>query len=217
MSNIANTFQPLVYLTLYYVVIPSGILYGLWRLWGGDQAQSLVLKSWPRDYSDEEKKKKKQELDKVITYFVVFLIIFLPMWSFSSAMISNNSITTEIAGSAGLHPIYRDPTVDKIGPYFSTGNVIEEMKERPDYWMYEAMDEVIDFDRLTRIPGILTVYRLDGGRQVVTYTYLSPVPMVRAFGFAFGLRGDGSRELIHSAEETYIFPMYPDITGIANP
>ncbi len=201
----------------YYVIVPFGIIYGMWHLWDKEIGLRMTKgKKWPY-YKDEKSSPKKSfDLKRAKTLFIVFLIISLPLWSLSTSSIAGNRLRSEIRGGTMINPIIRDPVVNTLGPSYDAASIIKKMEERQDFWMFDELDEVVDFDYLTKLPGRLAVYQLDRGRYVITYTYLSPIPMMRAYGFQFALYEDGERILVMAREQSYMFPMYPDITGIAD-
>ncbi len=201
----------------YYFIVPLGIIYGIWRLWDKERGISFIKgDKWPFKTDDNSSSNRMLDLKHIKIAFIVLLIISLPLWGLSTSLIAENNLRSEIRGGTIINPIISDPVVNTLGPSYNTDEIINEMEERRDFWMFDVLDEVIDFDNLTKIPGRLAVYQLDRGRYAVTYTYLSPIPMMRAYGFQFLLYEGGQRILAGSREETYIFPMYPDITGIAN-
>ncbi|MFP4000345.1 MAG: hypothetical protein ACLFU5_00380 [Thermoplasmata archaeon] len=84
------------------------------------------------------------------------------------------------------------------------------MESAPSYgsWYIEDVREEIDLDRLTRLPGSLAVYYLDkseaGEFMVITYSYLSPVPITRYFVF-FVFEDEASL----FKEDTLVYPENP--------
>lgn len=90
---------------------------------------------------------------------------------------------------------------------------LEVYEKPPSYrnWFIEDIQEFIDFEHLTRYPGELAVYRLRKTWEhiVITYTYYSPVPIMRIYGF--NLIED---EVFLDTEETIVYPMDP---GRADP
>ncbi len=205
----------LVMFVINYVILPVGCIYGLWRLWGCDIYIRMDEDHWSGDNIDL-RANIKRELKRTKVFFVAFLIISFSVWGLTFSIVSDNSVRSENVGSF-LSPLIMDPVIESLGPSYDTASIVEEMEEYSLRWMYEDIAGVVDFDDLTRLPGRLAVYRLRDTRYIITYTYLTPVPMMRAYGFRFVSIGDGTYQMIHSREETYIYPMYPDITGIADP
>lgn len=91
-----------------------------------------------------------------------------------------------------------------------TEDKLEVYEKLPTYesWFIEDVREAIDLERLTRFPGRLSVYYLDkadiGNLLLITYSYLSPLPITRTFTFLI-YEGEASLD----QENTIIYPLNP--------
>ncbi len=86
-----------------------------------------------------------------------------------------------------------------------------EVYEKPsiyERWFLEDIREEIDLEQFTRFPGRLAVYYLDkddvGELIVITYSYLSPLPITKSFTFIVG-----KDEVSLYQENTIIYPSNP--------
>ncbi len=86
-----------------------------------------------------------------------------------------------------------------------------EVYERPPShrnWFIEGVREDVDLESLTRIPGRLGVYHLNkrdaGEFLVITYSYLSPLPITRTFIFLVV-----NEEASLYQERTIVYPSDP--------
>ncbi|MGM0510134.1 MAG: hypothetical protein ACQESD_03290 [Thermoplasmatota archaeon] len=126
-------------------------------------------------------------------------------------MYSDNEIHRELYGGTGAKGpayAYQDPVIYSLGPSYDVQEIESKMKDKPNRWHYEQIDEAVDIDNLTRYPGSLAVYRLLRDRVIVTYTYLSPCPMIRTFGFVIK-EVDGEELFLLIDQDTIIFPGNP--------
>lgn len=164
--------------------------------------------------SKQLKKIKKYEL-----LFIVLLIFILPVWGFVASEMSDTQMHREMTGGSGpMGTAYavHDPVLEALGPSYNTGKIIDEMRSKPDIWLPHKFENLVDLTELTDIPGRLAVYRLYGSRYILTYTYLAPFPIMRAYGFQV-IEDDGELLILSQNEKTIVFPEDPGITSrVAN-
>lgn len=164
--------------------------------------------------------KDKKGIRKFQTFLVVFLILFLPLVNLSTSSLSDRTMAKDYL----VHGIFSRSTYDpvdyKVGPSFDTSYVIEEMEEAENReWHLEDIRDQIDLDEITKVPGRLGAYyltkRFGGGTRasyiVITYTYISPLPITRTFGFRI-YDSDGGKEAVLGVEDTIMYPMNPSRT-----
>lgn len=153
------------------------------------------------------------KIKKYTQIFIVIFLLFLPTWSFSTSETTDANIRHEIYTQGDITGV-RDPVAFSIGPTYDVESVKEKMEENPNRWLPDEVDDDIDLDRLTRIPGRLTVYLLnEPKRYVVAYTYLAPYPVTKIYGFDLVVEGM-ERSLDFVGEETFLYPERPDIKSI---
>jgi hypothetical protein len=174
------------------------------------------MEQTPWGKSRKVKKIMQHSLDKIRTYevmCVVILLVLLPSWGVLGSEISDTEMHSELV-FYGAYPESEDPVVFSIGPSYNINKIREEMRERPE--IPQKIDQIVDIDELTRFPGRLAVYRLQGNRIIITYSYLAPFPVIKAYGFLMDDTNGGWRILYHN-EQTFVFPMVPAGTGsVAN-
>ncbi len=205
---------PLLYI-VHYVVIPGAIIFISWKLWY-DRAY-LNAFGVHKDKLKNEYKKFRVKWYKTMTIFVVVLIIALSIWGFTTSEMFDYQIKRGKIID-GVNPVEH-----QLGPSYDLDYILESLEENPSIWMTEDLQEKVDFDELTSIPGRLAIYRLHPGlfgpRIIITYTYASPLPISRAFGFQFeSIEEDGGEVIFRvEREENYLFPMDPGkVTEIAD-
>ncbi len=219
-------------LYLIYYLLPSlgliGIFGGIWK------SKSYILGGIKflshRDETDIGKIDK--EIKKIKTLqilLVMFLLFSTPLLTFTTATISDSHIHQDSYWIVG-HPVHTDeesvkgenchaqswssttlttdPVRRSIKSSFDPGPVIEKMKDEPEYWHTEEVIKQSNLHSVTDIPGRLAVYKLSFKNEtgiVMTYTYFTPIPIVRSFGFRVNEEG----EAILLNQDTIIFPMNP--------
>lgn len=104
-----------------------------------------------------------------------------------------------------------DPVIYQIKPTYDINSVKDKMEKYPNSFHPEIVYDAIDINELTKIPGKMAVYRLGGDRILVTYTYLSPYPIVK--GFAINLFEYEEKIDYTVEEETFVYPEYPGKAG----
>lgn len=206
----------IIYLALYYVLIPFGIILIAYKLWYDTGFLRTVKRMWNNGTLDNEVKKARRDVHKTIALFVIFLLIILPLWGFCSLHLTDHQIHREKIG-VGITTHVLDPVIRSHGPTTDVDSVIEIMEEQP-YWRSEEIVERIDFDELSRFPGQITIYLLRENRVIITYHYFALLPIVRAFGFHFEENFfTGELEEVNFRERVYMFPAYSGFAGdIAN-
>ncbi|MBS3781549.1 MAG: hypothetical protein KGY68_02945 [Candidatus Thermoplasmatota archaeon] len=156
-------------------------------------------------------KKKVGEMERLQVFLIILLLLFVPLSNMVSSQIQELSIEYDqkpvggMGGSIEYRQLRR-----QLGPSYDTDSIISEMETAPSYmsWYIEDVREEIDLDRLTRLPGRLAVYYLDksdaGEFMVITYSYLSPLPITQYFVFlVFG------EEASLYKEDAFIYPESP--------
>ncbi len=202
-----------IYTTGYFILIPLILFILAWKVWDSSEWIKTDQKSWPNRSKAEESRKKRMDFNKAVVLFLVCSLILLSSWGFIASEISDSAMREEIVGGEGFRPIIRDPVIDQLGPSYDTDSIINEMEARSHFWLPELVKEVVDLDELTSIPGRLAIYRLTGERYIITYTYLSPMPITQVYGFVFYRGETGELMIMEEAEETHIFPTHPNQSG----
>ncbi len=153
--------------------------------------------------------KNIDKMKKIQIYLVVALIILLPAWHFSISNAVHSQAHIEVTGG-GLMPGSRDPVRWQIKPTYDTDHALEVMDERSNVFKPDLLNKVIDLEELTDIPGKIAVYRFiapgDIGKILLTYTYASPVPTVKAVGIQWV---ESTGKIFLRNVETFVFPMSP--------
>ncbi|MEF8832961.1 MAG: hypothetical protein V5A66_05540 [Candidatus Thermoplasmatota archaeon] len=102
-----------------------------------------------------------------------------------------------------------NPVAEKIGPSYDTDSIIEEMEKNSDFWHLEDIRSQIDLEEITKLPGQLSVYyqdKMHWNYVLITYTYLSPIPITRVYGFRIIEEGEVAALRV---AETVIYPLDP--------
>lgn len=195
---------------LYFLIIPGAFILTFWKMWD----ETVFV-----EYFKERKTTQIEKTNKIIRmetdlisklkiYMVIFLIVFLPMWGFVASEISHSEMRREVHG-VGFGAYVKDPVMQSLGPSYDTDSIIEEMREKPEVWFPDMIDGVVDFDELTRLPGRLSVYKMYEERYVVTYTYTTPVPMIKSYGVEMIETQEGGYKIISVEEKMIVFPLNP--------
>ncbi len=203
-----------IFYFIYYIVFPFGILIPILILWRKkDFIKGISEFGMGREeQSSSLIKKNLRSTKKLQVFLVIFLLIFIPMMNFTSSNLVEVTMARERVYFGGLgHSRLYNPVESQIGPRFDANSVIEEMNRDPDYWYMDDIQEQIDFDEITRMPGRMGAYYLDKrgwSHIVITYTYFSPLPMTRIYAFRIYDR-IAEDEAILEVEDTIIYPMDP--------
>ncbi len=205
-----------IYYIIYYLVFPLGFISLLTFLWkvqnftrGGIDFLSSQKKADMDKLGDEVKTLKKYQV-----MFVIFLLLSLPFMTFSSVMISDYQMRKEtfvVSGAMGSFTTTQNPIDRSIKASFDSESIIEKMKNNPKYWHTDEILSQLDLKKLTRIPGRLAVFRMDKHHRndiVITYTYYSPLPITKTFGFL--ITPEDKAALVE--EDIIIYPMNPEKT-----
>ncbi len=197
---------------IYYFIFPISCMIFIIYLRGALREIKYLQTFKGKDRKTMEIKKLLSKMRKYEALFVVFLIVFLPIWSHTTSVYTDSVMHSEYRG--GLTPLGRaygslDPVRTQIGPTYDIEKVKEKMRVDKDLWLPEEIEKKIDLDKLTRIPGRLALYRLEERRYVITYTYLGPYPIIKSFGF-YQTTDD---ELILLKEKILFYPLYPNDAG----
>lgn len=214
-------YMEAVYLIAYYFLLPAVIIPLAWHIYQEKKTLDMYeeKKKIINDFRSKEEISRKSLIKKIKAYQIILfilIIIILSSWHVTAVFYTDYGMHRELYGST--HPItgpayaMQDPVTNSIGPSYDVDEVISEMKDMPERWDYEQIDDGVDFDELTKYPGALAVYRMERGRIVVTYTYVSPFPMVRTFGFQIK-EVAGEDIFILMREDTIIFPQSPHGAG----
>ncbi len=184
----------------------------LWGIKGLTEGLSDFLSTRKKE-SVETIEEELMETKKYQVFFVVFLLISLPFMTFTSVTLSDHYMrksTVYVSTWEGQYVVTKDLVKRSIEGKYDSQKVIDKMKEKPDIWHTEDILEELDLEDLNKIPGRLSVYRMGMGNYgrddiVITYTYLSPLPITRTFGFKISPTG----EAYLVEENTMIYPMNP--------
>jgi len=210
----------ILYVVAYYLLMPGVILPFVWYI----HQEKVTLDTYEKKrkatkkYGEKDADSREALVKKIKRFEIVFLIavmILLPSLHLTTSMYCDNEIHRELYGGTGVKGpayAYQDPVLFSLGPSYNIDKVESKMKEKPDIWHYEQIEEAIDLDDLTRYPGSLAVYRLLRQRVIVTYTYLSPYPIIKTYGFVVK-QVDGEELFILMKKDTIIFPENPSKAG----
>ncbi|MBS3813879.1 hypothetical protein KGY63_00660 [Candidatus Bipolaricaulota bacterium] len=161
----------------------------------------------------ENKEKREQAENKrywLKIIFVVILIVFLSSWHLVTSELADIRMRTEIEfGFGGVYT--ENPVVVSLGPTYDVSKVIEIMKSKKERWLPGKVKEVVDLESLTNFKGIIAVYRTYDQRYIITYTYLSPYPLIKSFGFKYVKTDDDQLKIIKKDKRTIFYPLSPGI------
>ena len=203
-----------IFLTIIYIVaLPIAIVLIIWNI-----QQEISYLDYLRDVEwtrHEEKYKKMvsilKKINKFAVLFLILILVFLPLWNFTASVTLDQNIQSERAHVPGGYPVMTNPVSQRIAPTYNTDQALQEMEENPSIWLPEQVKEHVDLEELTSLPGRIAIYRLRGGRYIITYTYLAPYPIMRTYGFEIREILDEETneeqiELVLMKEKTYIYP-----------
>ncbi len=201
----------------YYLILPLGIIWAIMVIIKKKEyiKGTSIFSEGREDRSSSIMKEELSSIKKINLFLVIFLLISVPLINLTSMELMDRHI--QVDRSPGMGPgggvIYNPvPIWGKLGPSYNTEDVLTEMRENPRRWHLDDIKEEVDFEELDNIPGWLTVYYQDKPYWdyiILTYSYLSPLPISRVYGFRII---EGEAFLRH--EETIVFPMNP---GRADP
>lgn len=199
---------------IYYIVFPVTIIAVVWWIWEKKNALiggSAFSASSKKGFSAKECMK---EIRRLQVFLVLFILLSIPMMNFTSSRLSDMSMDRDryYYGAMGQSRIFY-PVDKQIGPNSDTDWVIEQMEEDPEYWYLEDIQEQLDLEKVTRLPGRLVVYRLEKrdtrwSHIVINYHYFSPLPVIRVFGF--WIYEDGEINFAElEVDKTVVYPLDP--------
>lgn len=176
-------------------------------------------------YGEERTRKNKKAIDKtkadlkkLQVIFVVFILLFIPAINFSYHSLQEITIDRHRIYTGAFSSFLYSPLDEQKGPSTDVDSVLQEMEDDESYdWYVEDIKDEIDFDDLTRIPGRLTAYYLDKrsphgdsfNQIVITYSYYSPIPITRVYGFEILPIGEGEEMASLMEERTLVYPLDP--------
>jgi len=210
-----------IYLIAYYFLLPIIIIPLAWHIYQEKKTLDMYeeKKETGKYFGYKEDVSRKDLIKKIKLYQIILLIliiVLLSSWHATTALYTDYGMHRELYG--GVHPItgpayaMQNPVTHSLGPSYDVDEIISEMKEMPERWDYEQLDEKINFDELTKYPGSLAVYLMLRERIVVTYTYTSPFPIVRTFGFMIKEVAEEDVYVL-MRDDTIIFPQSPHGAG----
>lgn len=219
-------FENLLLTFAYYAIFPVIFFIGVWVL----KKRGEDLKNVKLLRRTEDKKKQRYiknvgfKIKKYEALFLILLLLFSVGWNFIAASYCDYSMHNQLSGSTGKKgPAYanQDPVKNSLGPSRDTDKIISKMEENPDIWFPEEVKDQIDLEKLTMIPGHLAVYRLINSRYIITYTYASPYPIIKAYGFLIFEEEKNSMDNESEIQETILLMkertiMYPEDPNLAN-
>ena len=164
---------------------------------------------------DDIIKSSYNRIKRLQVYLVIALLIIIPTWHIVTADLvhemSHVEKVTPVGLGAGGALGEIDPVRYEIKPSYDIDSVKKQMKENANIYKPDIVFNVIDIDDLTTIPGKLGVYRMMNNRILVTYTYLSSYPIMKAFAIILTEDDPGQSYLAY--EETFVYPDSPSSTS----
>lgn len=210
-------FQLIALYFLYYIAIPVLILSVVWKIKQNiDFIKAFTIYNEIRKNKSSailEKNNKKLKNLKIL--LVIFILISIPALNLTSYGVQDISMRrTRRYMGRGFFPGYFDRVEEKIGPTFDTEESIKQMgEEGSKEWYLDDIRDQINLDDLFRLPGRVTVYRLTSTftyfeQIVITYNYLSPIPITRSIEFVVI---DGRAFL--ETDDLIVYPMPPSMAA----
>lgn len=153
--------------------------------------------------------KNTDKMKRFQVYLVVSLLILLPAWHFSISYATHSQAHIKIT-RGGFSPGSIDPVQWQIEPTYDTDKALDRINKQSSTFRPDLLNKVVDLEELTKLPGKIAVYRFaspgDLGKILLTYTYVSPIPIVKAVGIQWV---EGSEQLFVKNVKTFVFPMSP--------
>ncbi len=199
----------------YYALFPLIIISLVWIIF---KKRNFILGTiyfgGKEDKSPSALKENLKDLKKLQVYLVVTLLLLMPLLNSTFFWLADETMDRKRVFRGEGSYIDR-PVESQIGPTFDIEKVIERMEEDDHHWedwLLEDIRDEIDFDEITRLPGRLGVYYLRRAATrenhvIITYSYLSPIPITIVYGFNVV----PEQEIIFLLEgpDTLIYPMDP--------
>ncbi|MBS3788203.1 hypothetical protein KGY77_11080 [Candidatus Bipolaricaulota bacterium] len=202
----------IIYFMVYYLGLPLILLYFYLRFRSQREFISFFENLDNRECKENKEKREQAENKRywLKIIFVVILIVFLSSWHLVTSELADIRMRTEIEfGFGGVYT--ENPVVVSLGPTYDVSKVIEIMKSKKERWLPGKVKEVVDLESLTNFKGIIAVYRTYDQRYIITYTYLSPYPLIKSFGFKYVKTDDDQLKIIKKDKRTIFYPLSPGI------
>ncbi|MEF8874062.1 MAG: hypothetical protein V5A88_05255 [Candidatus Thermoplasmatota archaeon] len=199
---------------VYYIAFPLTLIIIAWKIL--NKKNSLVGTTSFGTYrkKDPTLEDEFRGIKKLQVLLVILLLLFMPVMNLTSSSLSDRGMKRDriFFGAFGQSRVY-DPVNEKIGPTMDVDSVIEQMEESYEEWYLEYIQDEIDFEKLSRIPGRLAAYHLTKKGSglsyiVITYHYFSPLPVTKVIGFEI-LETAESEFASLGVEKTIVYPLNP--------
>lgn len=192
---------PLIFIILSYYLYR--IRHDLKALSNLKNKDKLIKKSIKKSYS---------RIKKLEALFIICIILFIPFTYFLGASYTETMMHREERGGTSAfgrsYPIL-DPVVYEIGPSYDLKKIKDQMYNKTNIWHPDSVFDQVNLEKLDKYPGRFTAYRLRDNRIIITYQYLSPVPILKSYGFSLVSINETERPLL-MREHSVIYPQNPD-------
>ncbi len=208
-------FRLLAIYLLYYGIIPGLIIFILFKIKKKKDfiKGSNIFSDRQTDRSQARIEKNSKDLRNLQVLLIVLLLVSMPVLNFASHGLQDISIRRHrsYASWETRFPAYIDRVGEKIGPSSDIDGVIDSLDESSTDWYLDDIREQIDMYDLSRIPGRITFYQLretmsEHERIVITYSYLSPIPITRSMEFIVI-----ERTAFLEEDTTIVYPIPPSL------
>lgn len=198
--------------TVYYLVFPVTLISIVWWVWNKRNTMIGTAAFGSNKKDSSPSKDDLGEIKKLEVFFIVFLLLFIPVMNITSSNLSDISMERDrfYFGAMGQSVIY-NPVNERIAPTMDVDSVLEQMEESYEEWYLDDIKAEVDFEDLSRIPGRLAAYHItkrdtEWSHVVLNYHYISPLPITRVIGFRiFEDEGFASLEV----DRTIVYPLDP--------
>lgn len=157
-------------------------------------------------------KKSYSRIKKLEALFIICIILFIPFTYFLGASYTETMMHREERGGTSAfgrsYPIM-DPVVYEIKPTSDLDKLKSKMNETESIWHPDDLLDKINLERLDKYPGKFAAYRLRDNRIIVTFQYISPVPVLNSYGFSLVPVNETEKVLLMS-KRSIVFPSNPD-------
>lgn len=204
------------YYIIYFLGLPIILIY-FYRRIKSHKSYINFFDSLDKDFKDQEsnldrKKQEERKASKTKIIFIVILVVFIFSWHFTASEVADQSMKRELKfGAGGMY--FKNPVVVSLGPTYNVDEALNTMENKENIWLPKKINEVVDLEKLTKNKGRIAVYRTYDERYLLTYTYLSPYPIIKVYGFQYLKKENGEIKIIRKDQKTIYYPMNPGGIG----
>jgi len=154
-----------------------------------------------------------KKVRKLEIAFVIALLLFMPYMYVLGSDYTDTLVHREERGGtalAGRTFVIRDTVVYEIEASYDLEDIKEEMHKTPTIWHPNSTLKQTDLEKLDKYPGKFSAYRLLDERIILIFQYVSPVPIIKSYGFSLIAINETTKVPLLMNSETIVYPFNPD-------